>query len=146
MSKAFDKITLKIPSATPGWNLDVWQYLPVAGHGSQPFPVIVMWVTRFLTFVLALCPCATYRAHGLTATKNMKLDTYAECFAEHGYACLVFDYRRWGDSGTSISPEFKPICVDYCFYRRKPSLRTEHQGTAWRLPNCRGLCSRPRGI
>ncbi|KAF9053676.1 alpha/beta-hydrolase [Hymenopellis radicata] len=80
MAKAFDKITLKISSATPGWNLDVWQYLPVAG--SQPFPVIVM-------------------AHGLTATKKMRLDAYAERFAEHGYACLVFDYRRWGDSDGS---------------------------------------------
>jgi len=29
----------------------------------------------------------------------MSLSPYAEAFIERGYACLVFDYRRWGASG-----------------------------------------------
>jgi hypothetical protein len=29
----------------------------------------------------------------------MGLAKYAEEFASAGYACLVFDYRRWGASG-----------------------------------------------
>lgn len=44
-----------------------------------PFPVIVM-------------------AHGLGGTRNMRLPAYAERFAAAGYACLVFDYRHFGDS------------------------------------------------
>jgi alpha/beta superfamily hydrolase len=40
-----------------------------------------------------------YRAHGFSANKLMSLSPYAEAFAERGYACLVFDYRRWGASG-----------------------------------------------
>jgi dienelactone hydrolase len=53
-----------------------WRYTP-AGDG--PFPVIVM-------------------AHGLGATKDMRLDAYAERFRAAGYACLVFDYRHFGES------------------------------------------------
>jgi dienelactone hydrolase len=37
-------------------------------------------------------------AHGLGAVRTMRLDTYAERFCEAGYACLVFDYRNFGDS------------------------------------------------
>ena len=29
----------------------------------------------------------------------MALSTYAGAFVHLGYACLVFDYRRWGASG-----------------------------------------------
>ncbi|SFF53570.1 Alpha/beta hydrolase family protein [Fontimonas thermophila] len=47
--------------------------------GSGPFPVIVM-------------------AHGLGGTRIMRLPAYAERFAAAGYACLVFDYRHFGDS------------------------------------------------
>lgn len=47
--------------------------------GAGPFPVIVM-------------------AHGLGGTRNMRLPAYAERFAAAGYACLVFDYRHFGDS------------------------------------------------
>ncbi len=47
--------------------------------GKGPFPVIVM-------------------AHGLGGTRNMRLTAYAERFAAAGYACLVFDYRHFGDS------------------------------------------------
>src|ERR1700733_11580022 len=37
-------------------------------------------------------------AHGLGAARTMRLDAYAERFAAAGYACLVFDYRNFGDS------------------------------------------------
>jgi pimeloyl-ACP methyl ester carboxylesterase len=37
-------------------------------------------------------------AHGLAGVRTMRLDAYAERFSEAGYACLVFDYRNFGDS------------------------------------------------
>lgn len=37
-------------------------------------------------------------AHGLGAVRRMRLDAYAERFSAAGYACLVFDYRNFGDS------------------------------------------------
>ncbi len=36
--------------------------------------------------------------HGLGAVKEMGLDAFAERFCDAGYACLVFDYRHFGDS------------------------------------------------
>ena len=51
--------------------------LPAAGGG--PAPLLVM-------------------AHGLGAVRTMRLDAYAERFSAAGYACLVFDYRNFGDS------------------------------------------------
>ncbi|MET8426685.1 alpha/beta fold hydrolase [Nocardia sp. NPDC004860] len=53
-------------------------YLPEQRRGSRP-PVIVM-------------------AHGLGAIRAMGLAAYAERFTAAGYACLVFDYRHFGDS------------------------------------------------
>lgn len=53
-----------------------WLYLP---EGARPAPVMVM-------------------AHGLGATRVMRLDAFAERFCAAGYACLVFDYRHFGDS------------------------------------------------
>lgn len=37
-------------------------------------------------------------AHGFGATKHYGLASFAEKFAAAGYACLVFDYRHFGDS------------------------------------------------
>jgi dienelactone hydrolase len=37
-------------------------------------------------------------AHGLGAVRTMRLDAYAERFRVAGYACLVFDYRNFGES------------------------------------------------
>jgi dienelactone hydrolase len=54
-----------------------WLYLP---EGARPAPVVVM-------------------GHGLGAIKEMRLDAYAERFVAAGYACLVFDYRHFGESG-----------------------------------------------
>lgn len=47
--------------------------------GAGPFPVVVM-------------------AHGLGGTRKMRLPAFAERFMTAGYACLVFDYRHFGDS------------------------------------------------
>ncbi|MER6952403.1 alpha/beta hydrolase [Streptomyces sp. NPDC002623] len=37
--------------------------------------------------------------HGLGAIREMRLDAFAQRFADAGYACLVFDYRNFGSSG-----------------------------------------------
>ena len=56
-----------------------WLYLPKAAADPGPPPVIVM-------------------AHGLGAVKVLRLSAFAERFQAAGYACLVFDYRHFGDS------------------------------------------------
>jgi dienelactone hydrolase len=53
-----------------------WLYLPESGKSA---PVIVM-------------------AHGLGGIRTMRLDAFAERYCAEGYACLVFDYRHFGDS------------------------------------------------
>ncbi|KAJ7239416.1 alpha/beta-hydrolase [Mycena haematopus] len=75
----FEKLAVKIVSSRSGWNLDAWKYLPVAERRTTPHPIILM-------------------AHGFGADKTMGLEYYAEAFAAVGYACIVFDYRRWGAS------------------------------------------------
>lgn len=65
---------VKFPAG--GEHCAAWLYLP---EGRRPAPVIVM-------------------AHGLGGTRIMRLDAFAERFAAAGYACLVFDYRHFGDS------------------------------------------------
>ncbi|OBB80721.1 alpha/beta hydrolase [Mycobacterium colombiense] len=56
--------------------ISAWLYRP---PGDGPAPLLVM-------------------AHGLGAVRSMRLDAYAERFSAAGYACLVFDYRNFGDS------------------------------------------------
>jgi dienelactone hydrolase len=56
--------------------LSAWLYRP---EGISTPPLLVM-------------------AHGLGAVRTMRLDAYAERFSAGGYACLVFDYRNFGDS------------------------------------------------
>jgi len=53
-----------------------WLYRPT---GAKEPPIVVM-------------------AHGFAAIRALRLDAYAERFADAGYAVLVFDYRGWGDS------------------------------------------------
>lgn len=53
-----------------------WLYLP---ESTKPAPIIVM-------------------AHGLGGVRTMRLDAFAERYCAAGYACLVFDYRHFGDS------------------------------------------------
>ncbi|MFC8181722.1 alpha/beta hydrolase [Rhodococcus sp. NPDC057297] len=36
--------------------------------------------------------------HGLGGTRDQRLDAFAEQFTTHGYSCLVFDYRGFGNS------------------------------------------------
>ncbi|MGO4365764.1 alpha/beta hydrolase [Pseudomonas sp. PAB10] len=62
--------------ASGGLRCNAWLYRPL---GSGPFPVIVM-------------------GHGLGGTKRMRLPAFAERFVAAGYACLIFDYRHFGDS------------------------------------------------
>ncbi|MGM0563898.1 MAG: alpha/beta hydrolase [Pseudomonadota bacterium] len=57
-----------------------WLYRPASAAATEPLPVIVM-------------------AHGLGAIKRGGLAAFAERFCAEGYACLVFDYRYFGDSG-----------------------------------------------
>ena len=54
-----------------------WLYLPV---GVAAPPVVIL-------------------GHGLGATREMRLDVFAERFAEAGIAALAFTYRHFGDSG-----------------------------------------------
>jgi pimeloyl-ACP methyl ester carboxylesterase len=56
-----------------------WLYLPDGGSKETPAPVLVM-------------------GHGLGAIKEMRLAAFAERFQAEGYACLVFDYRHFGQS------------------------------------------------
>lgn len=58
-------------------SISAWLYRPT---GDGPAPLLVM-------------------AHGLGGVRSMRLDAYAERFSASGYACLVFDYRNFGDSG-----------------------------------------------
>ncbi|MGW3116708.1 alpha/beta hydrolase [Streptomyces sp. NPDC001107] len=37
-------------------------------------------------------------AHGLAGVKSLRLDTYAERFAQRGYLAMTFDYRHFGAS------------------------------------------------
>jgi len=68
-----ERLDVRFPSA--GVQCSAWLYLPAG----DPAPVIVM-------------------AHGLGGVRGMRLDAYAERFCAAGYACLVFDYRHFGDS------------------------------------------------
>lgn len=56
-----------------------WLYLPEGATETTPVPVLVM-------------------GHGLGAIKEMRLAAFAERFRAEGYACLVFDYRHFGQS------------------------------------------------
>jgi pimeloyl-ACP methyl ester carboxylesterase len=56
-----------------------WLYLPEGTNEATPAPVLVM-------------------GHGLGAIKEMRLSAFAERFRAEGYACLVFDYRHFGQS------------------------------------------------
>jgi dienelactone hydrolase len=59
-----------------GLSCAAWLYRP---DREGPLPLVVM-------------------AHGFAATRELRLDAYAERFAEAGLAALVFDYRHFGAS------------------------------------------------
>lgn len=71
-----------------------WLYLPATRY---PAPVIVM-------------------AHGLGALRDMRLDVYAQRFAQAGLACFLFDYRNFGASEG----------------QRRQLINVQHQLTDWR--------------
>jgi alpha-beta hydrolase superfamily lysophospholipase len=60
-----------------GLRLAAWLYRPEGAPG--PHPIVVL-------------------GHGFAATREAKLDVYAERFAAAGMAALAFDYRHFGDS------------------------------------------------
>lgn len=70
-----NRIDLSFPSE--GYDCAAWLYLP---EREGPHPCIVV-------------------AHGIGATRHVRLAAYAEHFVRAGYAMLSFDYRHWGDSG-----------------------------------------------
>lgn len=51
---------------------------------------------------------AIVMAHEFAAVKEMRLDAFAEVVAEAGFAVLVFDYRRLGESGGTLRQEIDP--------------------------------------
>lgn len=65
---------VQFPSS--GELISAWLYRPT-GEGNPPLVIM---------------------AHGLGGIRTMRLDAFAERFAAAGYACLVFDYRNFGDS------------------------------------------------
>jgi pimeloyl-ACP methyl ester carboxylesterase len=73
-----DRRELLFPSGTDLCH--AWLYLPEGATEAAPAPVLVM-------------------GHGLGAIKEMRLAAFAERFRAEGYACLVFDYRHFGQSG-----------------------------------------------
>ena len=56
-----------------------WLYLPAGVHAGHSLPIVVM-------------------AHGIGGVKCGGLAPFAERFQAAGYACLVFDYRYFGQS------------------------------------------------
>lgn len=44
-------------------------------------------------------PPVVILGHGLGGTRDMRLDAFAERFAQHGFAAVVFTYRNFGTSG-----------------------------------------------
>lgn len=60
-----------------GTSCAAWLYRP---DRDGPLPMVVM-------------------AHGFSATRELRLDAYAERFAGAGMAALLFDYRHFGASG-----------------------------------------------
>ncbi|MDE2419636.1 MAG: alpha/beta fold hydrolase [Gammaproteobacteria bacterium] len=66
----------EVQFASAGIKCSAYLYRPTS---AEPSPIIVM-------------------AHGLGGTRKMRLTAFAERFVAEGYACLVFDYRHFGDS------------------------------------------------
>ncbi|KAF7317289.1 Peptidase-S15 domain-containing protein [Mycena chlorophos] len=87
-------VTVRIPSLTFPWTLEAWVYTP---QGTSLHPVVVMYAPLILPTNPKL-ELTQRRANGLGCTKRLGLASYAAAFAEAGYACVVFDYRRWGGS------------------------------------------------
>ncbi len=59
-----------------GLKCAAWLYKPEV---AAPYPAVIM-------------------AHGFAGTRPIRLDAYAERFANEGFCVIVFDYRHFGDS------------------------------------------------
>jgi uncharacterized protein len=68
---------LDVSFASGDTTCSAWLYLPT---GVTSAPVVIL-------------------GHGLGATREMRLDAFAERFAEAGIAAFAFTYRHFGDSG-----------------------------------------------
>ncbi|KAF8310963.1 alpha/beta-hydrolase [Clavulina sp. PMI_390] len=78
MGSKFTESTIRIPSATPGWELEAWQFVPTDVPSSQ-LPVVIM-------------------AHGIGLPRSSSLRAPGEGFASEGYGVVVFDFRSFGGS------------------------------------------------
>lgn len=74
-SKSYTRLDVSFMSGDA--SCAAWLYLP---KGVSSAPVAIL-------------------GHGLGATREMRLDAFAERFAEAGIAALAFTYRHFGDSG-----------------------------------------------
>jgi dienelactone hydrolase len=77
MTAVHDFVHHDVTFASGDTTCGAWLYLPT--EVSAP-PVVVL-------------------GHGLGATREMRLDAFAERFAQAGIAALAFTYRHFGDSG-----------------------------------------------
>lgn len=67
---------IDVTFVSQGEHCAAWLYHP---EGQAPFPSVIL-------------------AHGLGATRELRLDAYARRFVQAGFAALVFDYRYFGAS------------------------------------------------
>lgn len=101
------RIDVLIPSG--GLHCAAWLFVP---DSATPAPVIVM-------------------AHGLGGVRGMRLDAFAERFVAAGYACLVFDYRHFGDSDgeprqlLDVTTQLDDWRAAIAFARRDPRVNGE---------------------
>ena len=73
-----------------GLKCAAWYYVPNGLKEGEKRPAIVM-------------------AHGFSAVKEQRLDTFAEAFCKAGFAVLVFDNRNFGASDGTPRQEIDPI-------------------------------------
>ena len=85
---------LDVTFNSAGTDCAAWLYRP---DGEGPHPLVVM-------------------AHGFSATRELRLDAYAERFCAAGLGALVFDYRHFGASARRAAP----AAVDPAPARRLP--------------------------
>lgn len=76
MNRPLSYVRHDVTFDSDGTTCAAWLYRP---DGVENPPIVVM-------------------AHGFAAFRELRLDAYAERFAQAGYAALVFDYRHWGAS------------------------------------------------
>lgn len=76
-NQSFTRIDVRFASGDS--TCAAWLYLP---DGVEAAPVVIL-------------------GHGVGATREMRLDAFAEEFAQAGFAALAFTYRHFGDSGGS---------------------------------------------